>query len=342
MPLFSICIPAHNAVCHIFRAFESIAKQTCSNWEIVIVDDASSDGLYSYLDEQSIIDRNKISYFRFENNYGPFLARRQAFAIAKGEYILCLDSDDEFTSLDALEQIEKIIRDKRPDCIFLNATVSLKKISNWIDYSNIKNQEGWLEKDSVILTFASSYKLNNLWLKVIKREYLKSVCQIEYDGLKMCEDRLEVAGVLYLAKNFYLLDKPLYYYYQNPASTTHAFFDFEYCRQQAYVERRVSSILGLKNEACIMQQRKFLSTWADDMKLLTKGRSLREIKLCFESMRKEPLYIKAMESIGTSSLRLDKAISLVLLWRNWITPACFWTIFLMHVTTLIGRITKND
>lgn len=59
MPLFSICIPAHNAVCHIFRAFESIAKQTCSNWEIVIVDDASSDGLYSYLDEQSIIDRKK-------------------------------------------------------------------------------------------------------------------------------------------------------------------------------------------------------------------------------------------------------------------------------------------
>ena len=118
MTMFSICIPAHNAVRNIKYALLSIAKQSFADWEVVIVDDGSTDNLISYLHEQTIIPHDKLRCYSFESNSGPFLARRKAFSLATGEYIISLDSDDEFNHVEMLKCLANVIENRQPDVIF--------------------------------------------------------------------------------------------------------------------------------------------------------------------------------------------------------------------------------
>ena len=126
--------------------------------------------------------------------------------------------------------------------------------------------------------------LNNLWQKAVKRTCLSTELLECGRGLKMCEDRLETAYIFNKARSFYLLDFPFYYYRTNPASTTHSFFALEYCKQQAYVEESISKIIDFDKNERTMQSRAFLSTWADDLKILNKERTRREYVKCLRYM----------------------------------------------------------
>ena len=96
--VFTICTPVHNDTNYLPYLFKSLEQQTYSNWNIVIVDDASKDEPLNYIQEQDIIDNSKITTFRYERNVGPFIARKKALSLSKGDYILCIDADDELTS----------------------------------------------------------------------------------------------------------------------------------------------------------------------------------------------------------------------------------------------------
>lgn len=105
MKLVSIITPLYNREDTFFEFLRSVLNQTYSNWELIIVDDCSTDNSYK-LALQSSFQDNRIKVFRNKNNQGAALTRNFAITQAEGEYIAFLDSDDLWEPLKLEKQVE--------------------------------------------------------------------------------------------------------------------------------------------------------------------------------------------------------------------------------------------
>lgn len=92
-PLVSIYIPTKNRLALLTRAVESVLAQSYTNWELIVVNDASTDDTYNYLES---IKSKKITVIHQNISQGACVARNIAIANASGEFITGLDDDDYF------------------------------------------------------------------------------------------------------------------------------------------------------------------------------------------------------------------------------------------------------
>jgi glycosyltransferase involved in cell wall biosynthesis len=92
-PKVSVIIPTYNRKKLVVRAIKSVINQTYRNWELIIVDDGSTDNTKEAI--KPFLENKKIKYF-YQKNKGVCAARNLGIQKAKGEYIALLDSDDEY------------------------------------------------------------------------------------------------------------------------------------------------------------------------------------------------------------------------------------------------------
>ena len=92
-PLVSIITPSFNSEKFIAETIQSVQNQTYKNWEMIIVDDCSSDETVAIITKMALQD-NRIKLFQSEKNSGTGIARNTALEKAKGRYISFLDADD--------------------------------------------------------------------------------------------------------------------------------------------------------------------------------------------------------------------------------------------------------
>jgi len=90
--LVSIITPVHNGKKYIKETIDSVLSQTYSNWELIIVDDCSSDGVLEYIKEH--YDDARIKIFSNKQNKGAGKTRNTAISKASGRFLAFLDSDD--------------------------------------------------------------------------------------------------------------------------------------------------------------------------------------------------------------------------------------------------------
>jgi len=118
-PLVSIMMPAYNAGKYIGRAIESVLAQTYENWELIIIDDCSTDNTYeiaaSYKDP-------RIRILRQEQNMGVGSSRNDALSASRGQWVAVLDADDEWLP----QRLERLIKetDGRED-FFLSDLITM-------------------------------------------------------------------------------------------------------------------------------------------------------------------------------------------------------------------------
>ena len=94
-PFFSVCIPVYNSRLFIEKTVKSILDQEFNNFEILIVDDNSSDDSYDIVDKLAK-DNKKIKLFKNNNNMGPVRNWNECIRKSKGKYIAFCHHDDEF------------------------------------------------------------------------------------------------------------------------------------------------------------------------------------------------------------------------------------------------------
>lgn len=87
----SIIMPSYNTAKFIKRSIESVIAQTYQNWELIIVDDCSSDNTDEIISE---IKDDRIKYFKNTRNFGAAYTRNKALREAHGKWVAFLDSDD--------------------------------------------------------------------------------------------------------------------------------------------------------------------------------------------------------------------------------------------------------
>lgn len=91
--LVSVITPTYNSKDYIRDTIESVKNQTYTNWEMVIVDDGSTDETISIINKYQEEDA-RIRLIKLERNQGAAIARNTAIQNANGRYIAFLDSDD--------------------------------------------------------------------------------------------------------------------------------------------------------------------------------------------------------------------------------------------------------
>ncbi len=91
--LVSIITPTYNCGAFIARTLDSVLAQTYQNWEMIIVDDRSTDDTKAVVDVYMARD-SRIKYHLLEENSGAAVARTVAMRLAEGDYMAFLDSDD--------------------------------------------------------------------------------------------------------------------------------------------------------------------------------------------------------------------------------------------------------
>lgn len=91
--LISIITPTYNCGKFIGRTIESVLQQNYRNWEMIIVDDCSTDDTEEIVNKYKKKD-NRIKYYKLKVNSGAAVARTEAMKLAKGLYMAFLDSDD--------------------------------------------------------------------------------------------------------------------------------------------------------------------------------------------------------------------------------------------------------
>ena len=92
MPKISVVLPVYNSQSYIEEAVESVLAQTFTDFELIIVDDGSTDSTSDIIKQ---FDDSRIKVIT-QDNLGPGAARNNAFEIAEGDYMMYLDSDDWF------------------------------------------------------------------------------------------------------------------------------------------------------------------------------------------------------------------------------------------------------
>lgn len=118
MKTFSVIIPNYNNAQWLKRMFQSIKKQTFKNYEVIFVDDMSTDNSVAIaLEELKSFKSSKLIQNKEKRFNGG--SRNAGLDVAKGEYILFIDSDDTFYSEYCFEEIAEIIDEEEPDLIRL-------------------------------------------------------------------------------------------------------------------------------------------------------------------------------------------------------------------------------
>ena len=115
-PFFSIIIPTYNRAIILPDTIRSIENQTFSEWEIIIIDDGSTDNTKEIISKISE-KQNKVKYY-FQTNSERSAARNYGASLALGQYLLFLDSDDFFKEQHLQNIYSEIIKKNKPIGMF--------------------------------------------------------------------------------------------------------------------------------------------------------------------------------------------------------------------------------
>ena len=217
--LISVIVPVYNIEPYVLDCLESIAAQTYSNLECIIVDDGSTDSSGKICDRFCCRD-NRFQVIHQENSgLGP--ARNTGFIHARGKYVMFIDGDDMLTR-DALETTHKCIESGPYDVFifgFVRTDITGKMIEPLDETPGIQVLSG--EEAARIMFFGPSYE-KTVFVHVCGKLFVKSFL----DGLfakhfYAGEDLHFVFRFFQRRPRVLYQDKKLYLWRQRPDSITH-------------------------------------------------------------------------------------------------------------------------
>lgn len=200
-PLFSVLIANYNNGRFINDAIQSVNNQSYNNWEIVFIDDCSTDNSMNIINELSI--DNRIHVYRNETNGGVGYTKNRCISLAKGDYCGFLDPDDTL-SVDALSiMVDVLNSNDKCTCAYsthfiCNSKLQVEKVADYC---------GEIEGNDFLIT--TGKKAISQFACFRRSDYLKTGGMhvdvkkaVDHDLYYMLEEQGEMIYV----------DRPLYYY----------------------------------------------------------------------------------------------------------------------------------
>lgn len=198
----SIIIPVYNSEQYVRRLLNSIICQTYVNYEVIIINDGSSDNSEKIIKEY-VKKNSKIKYYNQEN-MGPGIARKNGFLKASGDLLFFVDSDDYLPNENVLKDIADIYKNYKFDILFFNYCRKNQNVivTNILHKKNIK--EGMYNLDLLSNDFIGGA----LWGKIFRADLMQKEFFCDSDNF---EDYYTTYKYLEKCKNFFYTSKILYY-----------------------------------------------------------------------------------------------------------------------------------
>lgn len=201
-PYFSIIIPAYNAEKYLFSCVETVLNQSFTNWELIIVNDGSTDTTREVANKLKDTDE-RITVINQENQ-GEYASRHSGILKANGTYLLFIDADDIIPT----DYLEKIYACKGADILFwgikefgAHENINVPSISN----------EKHIDTDSYLLSVIEDgiYSMCN---KAFKKDLFSDFSQLPNPGIRDNEDALMSIRLICRASSFAYVDDVYYMY----------------------------------------------------------------------------------------------------------------------------------
>ncbi|MBU3111064.1 glycosyltransferase family 2 protein [Clostridium lacusfryxellense] len=210
--IISVIVPVYNCEKYIKACIESILNQSFLIFELIIIDDGSTDRSGEICEQYAKNDSRVRVFHQF--NTGVAKARSNGVEISRGDYISFIDSDD-YIDEKYLEILYKAMKNRNTDVVCCNC----------ID-CDIKEQKNiCIEHDAVILDkkdilqdyFLGKRYVYNVWAKLFKKDILKMIPFVE---LKYSEDTHFILNFFMECENISLITYAGYYYRYQANSVT--------------------------------------------------------------------------------------------------------------------------
>jgi len=217
MSKVSVIIPTYNCVKYVAKAINSVLEQTYKDYEIVIVDDGSSDDTKKVIEPYLI--QNNVRYI-YQENRGLAAARNTAIRNSKGKYIALLDADDYWSPIKLEKQVS--VFEMKPEVEFIHSNMYL-----FDEHKESRAQKYSMNIDYNKLTPKALFKKILFWeadvfvtTAIIKKTVFDKIGyfdeNLSYLG---CEDREFWLRLVQKCKTFFLNDYLAYYMVRSNSMT---------------------------------------------------------------------------------------------------------------------------
>lgn len=224
----SIIIPVYNKSKYIKDCFESVINQKYTDFEVIVVDDGSTDNSSVICDEYA--QRDKRFYVFHTPNYGVSHARNYGMKQASGDYITFIDVDDTVSE----EYLKHLIdAEERSNADLIIAGIKKVTDQNGCDYKSGKNLEfpykGLYNLRDLLLDFADIQKSTGIYgycvAKLFPRKYVDT-CTFNED-IKLAEDFDFYLQIYKKIDTVYFVQETDYFYLQNAENSTALIDDWD-------------------------------------------------------------------------------------------------------------------
>lgn len=216
MCIISVIIPVYNTEQYLERCINSVLEQSFHDFEVILVDDESTDGSGLICDRYA--KKHSCIKTIHTNNGGPARARRIGFENSNGQYIMFMDSDD-YVSTDIMKEMYEYVGEADIVCSNIYKVKDGKKIEKQPFYK--QSEVSFVTTHDILYEFFTKRYINGaLWAKLIKRDM--------FDGIDFCEEAIigeDINLMLQLyerAEEVKCLSKPLYFYFHNDKGISHS------------------------------------------------------------------------------------------------------------------------
>lgn len=222
LPKISVIVPVYKAENYLEKCVRSVLEQDFADWELILVDDGSPDSSPALCDRFAAED-SRIRVLHQENG-GVSVARNNGMAAATGDWLAFLDSDD-WMEAHALSTLYTALTESGANCAVCG---------HWLAYDNGSAVEehpplpdGVYPAEVVRQSFSVPLLCDRLregavngyvWRCLLSRRTIEQA-GIRFSGAYL-EDELFLIEYFACDVTAAVVDKPLYYYYQNPLSVT--------------------------------------------------------------------------------------------------------------------------
>lgn len=214
----SVIVPVFNTGKYLERCLKSLINQNLIDIEIIVVNDCSSDNSLEILKKFQKIDKRIVLIDKKENE-GLSVARNTGIELARGEYILHIDSDDWIEGDNYFKEMYETAKNNNADVVISDF---------YIDFNNekviyIQDQQQECSKEKYIEKIFLGESYPSVWNKLIKTSLYKKNNIWHPKNISLGEDLAVVPRILYYADKISVLNKAYLHYIKNPLSITNKY-----------------------------------------------------------------------------------------------------------------------
>ena len=222
-PDVSVVIPMYNAEEYIGECLESILAQTFKNFELIVVDDCSTDNSPAIVDSFIPKFGGRLTHFRLKRNSGGAgIPRNTGITLARGEYIRFIDSDDCIVP-NALEEDFTLAKKYDADVVYHTLYYTLSADGTKSELARVPKyrpgDEVVLDEDLLtrVREIAQNKYYHAPWRSFSRRKFLVAN-ELYFPNIRPYEDIVWSHALLIYAKRFLIVPTALYYYRDNESS----------------------------------------------------------------------------------------------------------------------------